>query len=192
MLWQGNFEIGCKAMVRRPKCTFQRGTQVRWLLWVCCSKISIISTRTFHDGMLALWPIWPRCLRERVPSTTLRLEYACFREAVSFIQSLASWNVSRVHFMPYTFASSFNQPLNTWKVHSVITIERAFHVAVSFNQPLAAYGALLVIKKLVEHESWRRYFRTLILSIRQWKIGAWVKSHTQMTCLQMPYHSIDR
>ena len=64
-----------------------------------------------------------------------------FRDAASFDQPLADWNVSSVTDMSYMFQgdTSFDQPLADWNVSSVTDMSNMFSFATSFDQPLAAW-----------------------------------------------------
>ena len=61
-----------------------------------------------------------------------------FSYATSFNQPLDNWDVSNVTnmFMMFQNASSFNQPLNSWDVSNVSNMRSMFSNLLSFNQPL--------------------------------------------------------
>ena len=63
-----------------------------------------------------------------------------FSGATSFNQPLNKWKVSKVYAMSGMFqgATSFNQPLNKWNVSKVMNMSYMFNDARSFNQPLHA------------------------------------------------------
>merc|ERR1712176_1561500 len=58
--------------------------------------------------------------------------------ASTFNQPLDTWDVGEVRFMQYMFfnASNFNQPLNSWDVSQVEYFDAMFGQAAIFNQPL--------------------------------------------------------
>jgi hypothetical protein len=64
-----------------------------------------------------------------------------FRGALSFNQPLGSWDVRNVRTMDDMFrgALSFNQPLGSWDVRSVTSAWSMFEDTPSFNQPLAGW-----------------------------------------------------
>ena len=67
-----------------------------------------------------------------------------FHGAIAFNQPISSWDVSRVETMEKMFsangdAMTFNQPLDTWDVSNVLTMDVMFNTATQFNQPLSSW-----------------------------------------------------
>jgi surface protein len=76
-----------------------------------------------------------------IPSSVTDMSYM-FYYATSFNQPLNTWNTSSVTNMSGMFciATSFNQPLNTWNTSSVTNMAGMFCNATSFNQPLNTWN----------------------------------------------------
>ena len=64
-----------------------------------------------------------------------------FMNAMSFNQSLNSWDTSEVRNMDGMFRDAvlFNRSLNRWNVRAVYTAKRMFLGAVSFDQDLGSW-----------------------------------------------------
>ncbi len=66
---------------------------------------------------------------------------AMFDQATSFDQPLDSWDISSVMDMSRVFygATSFDQHFNGWNVTSVTTMRSMFYSSASFNQNLCQW-----------------------------------------------------
>ena len=64
-----------------------------------------------------------------------------FKDTIAFNQPLDSWDVSSVTSMDYMFdgASAFNQDISGWIVSNVTNMEYMFNNASAFNQPLDSW-----------------------------------------------------
>jgi surface protein len=78
-----------------------------------------------------------------------------FSYATSFNQPLNNWDVSNVTNMSQMFwtASSFNQPLIDWDVSNVTDMSGLFGYAISFNQPLIDWDVSHVINMVATFSS---------------------------------------
>jgi surface protein len=92
--------------------------------------------------------------------------YSMFSNANAFNQPLGSWNVSKVTSMNYMFAgaNSFNQNIDSWDVSAVTDMSYMFADANEFNQPIGSWDVSAVTDM--------RYMFTLANSFNQ-PLGSW-------------------
>jgi surface protein len=83
---------------------------------------------------------------EDIPSilkdTTLNSCFAGIKIKSSDYGNVSKWDVSNVTSMLnlFTYATLFNQPLNSWDVSNVTSMKGMFQVATSFNQPINSWN----------------------------------------------------
>lgn len=91
-----------------------------------------------------------------------------FFDAQAFNQPIETWDVSSVVSMEFMFrkAIAFNQPIGDWKTDEVFNMSRIFLRASSFNQPLSSWNT----KNLTDMQRMFRNTTQFNQSIAKWDV----------------------